>query len=156
MLERNHRPGVLGRTQIYELIDVRHDKDHVPVYIDGAGNLFVRDDLALTNDKLIPIVRYNIEWGLTHTPYRELFDMPDPYGDLAFCTSPIDVHQMRTVLRGIVNQERFDICYWIDYALHQRQTLKAYLEFNGKRLKWTSKWARPRHWRQQDWFSLYP
>jgi hypothetical protein len=140
-LEQDNRPRNLGKIQIYEHIATEDDNNLVPVYIDEAGNLYVGDRLALVNKKMIPVIRHNVAWGLSHTPYRDLYGMPDPYTPFARETSPIDVNQMHQVFDSNVNPTRFVICYWISYVLHQRQVLKDYISGNGQRLKWVNDWA---------------
>ncbi len=142
-LEQDGRPRNLGKLQIYEYIDTKHNNEQLPVFIDEAGSLYVGERLALVNAKVIPVIRHNVEWGLSHTPFRTLYGMPEPYSGLAWETAPIDVNQMHLSFGSNVNPTRFMTCYWVSYALYQRQVLKAYIETNGRRLKWMNEWADP-------------
>lgn len=142
-LELSDRPRNLGRIQIYENIDITDQNKHQPVSIDEEGNLYVGDDIVLTNKKRIPNACHNIYWGLSHTPYRQLYGLQSPYSRFTYVKSPVDVHDLNKIFEFSVNSREFWIAYWFSFVLHQRELLLNYILTNNRRLKWLGEYADP-------------
>lgn len=154
-LEVYGRDRSLGRIQIYEHIDLKNGNRHLPVTIDEAGGLYVADDLVLISKKQIPVTRHNISWGLSHTPFRQLYGLPKPYSRFTYDNAPLTVQDLADAFSRDVTQERFQIAYWLSYVLYQRQVLRRYIAKNGRRLKWIGAYADPDFRKRKSLF-LFP